>query len=130
VATPDEMEAKSTDSMKFFVTDPFWASSLVKPHDVKKITEVIDVPTYSLSRMIEESKATAIVCDIEGGEAEVFQNVDFGNVKYILMELHTHRVGGNGILKVFESMNRHGFFYHQNLSFGKVVLFQKVRRRK
>lgn len=128
VAVPDDAPAGPGYDKKFFVTNPFSASSLVKPHDTKKITDVIDVPTRRLSDLISESKATSIICDIEGGETDVFKTVRFGDVKTILMEVHTHRVGGKGTMRVFDSMHRHGFYYDQNISRGKVVLFRRLKK--
>jgi len=118
-------DAKNCTTMPFYVTDPFWSSSLLKP--AKGEAHCIDVPTVSLSHVIAEAEAETLIVDIEGGEVDLFDDVDLSPLQFIMMELHTRKTGPRGIVKVFENMHRHGFFYHQRASGDGVVLFKRYR---
>lgn len=124
LALSDAVELPADNAVPFYVTDPFWASSLGRPS--KASYNTISVPVVRLSKIIAEVKPSVIVCDIEGGEVDLFEKVDLTGVNHIYMELHTRKCGGAGIIKVFESMHRHGFFYHQRVSNEGAVLFQKL----
>ncbi|MVO17332.1 FkbM family methyltransferase [Parasedimentitalea huanghaiensis] len=124
LALSDDAELPADNTVPFYVTDPFWSSSLNRPS--KASYNTIDVPVVRLSKIIAEVKPSVIVCDIEGGEVDLFENVELAGVSRIYMELHTRKCGGSGIIKVFESMHRHGFFYHQRVSSEGAVLFQKL----
>lgn len=118
-------DAKSTKTVPFFVTDPFWSSSMVKPS--KGVVEEIEVPVVSLSKVLADVKADTLIVDIEGGEVTLFDDVDLSPVQFVLMELHTRKTGPRGIVRVFENMHRHGFFYHQRASGDGVVLFKRYQ---
>ena len=86
----------------------------------------MDVPAIRLSDLVKRSGATVLVCDIEGGEADLFGSSDLGDVTYVTMELHTRKYGGRGIRRTFEGMHRQGFFYHQKFSAADVVVFKRL----
>lgn len=124
VALSDVEGIPDEKTLPFYVTTPFWSSSMIQPSGDAYVTQ--DVPVIRLSDIVAEVSPTVIVCDIEGGEADLFEKVDLSGVRYIYMELHTRTCGGTGIVKVFENMHRHGFFYHQGVSSAGVVLFKKL----
>lgn len=123
VAMTDQ-QARGDSTMSFYVTDPFWSSSLAKPSGLP--FEEIRVPVHSLSDIINDSRANVIVCDIEGGELDLFEDTDLGRVNHVFMELHTRRYGGRGVIRIFEAMHKQGFFYHQKISGHDVCLFQRL----
>ena len=124
LALSDVVEIPENNAVPFYVTNPFWSSSLIPPS--KGSYNTINVPVIRLSEIVAEVEPSVIVCDIEGGEVELFEEVDLTGVKHIYMELHTRVCGGAGIVKVFESMHRCGFFYHQRVSSEGVVLFKRL----
>lgn len=112
-------------TIPFYVTEPFWSSSLDapkgQPHDR------LDVPVVRLSDLVDRARPSVIVCDIEGAEADLFAAANLDGVKNVLMELHTRVYGGHGIRRTFDNMHRLGFFYHQKVSAGDVVLFERLK---
>ena len=124
VALPDGDPCLAKEHVPFYVSDPFWSSSLSAPSDGSGVS--VNVPTISLSKLVADVKPTAIICDIEGGEMDLFETVDLTGVRYVFMELHTRRIGGKGIIKVFEKMHRHGFYYRQKVSVADTVLFRSL----
>lgn len=125
VALPDNATWPSDGDLAFYVTEPFWSSSLSMPRN--QPSTHIRVPAVRLSDLIARTKPTVIICDIEGGEAHLFDSVDLSGVRAIYLELHTRVYGGQGIRKLFDDMHRHDFFYHQKVSCGDVVLFERLK---
>jgi len=123
VALSDSADWPATGTLPFYVTDPFWSSSLSEPRG--KDARLTQVPAMRLTDMIKRESPSVIVCDIEGGEASLFDDVDLTRVRAIYMELHTRVYGGAGIRKVFDDMHRHTYFYHQKASCADVVLFER-----
>ena len=113
-------------TLPFYVRENFWASSLdLKPPAYKYR---VDVPTRSFSAEIEAFKPTLIVCDIEGGEVELFANANLAGVRKVLLEIHQGVVGRRGIKKLFESFAARDFHYDHAFSNGAIVMFSHVDR--
>lgn len=125
IALPGAMGAKAPKTLPFFVAQPFWSSAMERPKNLP--SEEIEVPTVSLDAVLADAEADALICDIEGGEGTLFDDVDLGPVRYVLVELHTNRIKAEGVVNLFENMHRHGFFYHQQASGEGVVLFKRFR---
>ncbi len=125
VALPGDAPAPPGGTLPFYVTDPFWSSSLARPdgHD----GPVCDVPAVRLSELVAEHRPDVIACDIEGGEADLFGSSDLSGVRHVMMELHTRVYGGEGIRRTFEGMHRQGFFYHQKHSAADIVVFERLK---
>ena len=113
-------------SVKFYIRHDFWASSMLeKPWKYK---QAIDVPVSSFSGVVESFRPTLIVCDIEGGELDLFRNANLEGVKKVYVELHQKVLGRRGMKEVFDVMSARGFHYDQHHSHGSVVLFSHVDR--
>ena len=120
------MNSTHAEAAKFYVRQDFWSSSLAeKPWGYER---AIDVPTYSFSEQVERIRPTLIVCDIEGGELNLFENANLSGVKKVLMEVHQEVIGRDGMKKLFDSMSSRGFHYDQWHSNGSVVLFSDINR--
>ena len=123
IALPGPQAAAKT--LPFYVAKPFWSSAMDPPEKLDSTR--IDVPVVSLDQVLADAKADALICDIEGGEATLFDDLDLGPVRYVLVELHTNRIKAEGVVNLFDNMHRHGFFYHQQASGEGVVLFKRFR---
>lgn len=110
VVLSDERDLPESGTTPFYVTDPFWSYSLRKPKNANATK--IDVPVFRLSEVVADAKPTVIVCDIKGGEVDLFNSVDLTGVRYVHLELHTRITGALGVTKLFDAMHRNGFFYH------------------
>ncbi|MDE0588448.1 FkbM family methyltransferase [Halocynthiibacter sp. C4] len=124
VMFPDDAAVPTSDTVPFFVTEPFWSSSLTKPST--KSYKKIEVPVYKLSKTIAKYEPTVLVCDIEGGEVDLFSKAELASVNYVFLELHTRVIGSRGVVKVFDDLHKLGFFYHQQVSVGGAVLFKRL----
>jgi FkbM family methyltransferase len=108
------------ETMDFYVHRNFWASSLLP---IENAEEVVKIPVVSFNAVLADICPTLIVCDIEGGELDLFKNADLSSVKKVYMEVHQKRIGRRGMIRLFDYMHSRGFHYDQNHSHGSVVLF-------
>ncbi len=111
----------------FYVHRDFWASSLVPMPDAIRVDKI---KVQSFNAAVTELKPTLIVCDIEGGELELFRNADLTGVKKVYVEVHQRRLGRRGMKSLFECFHARDFSYDQAHSEGSVVLFSHVDRDK
>jgi FkbM family methyltransferase len=125
VALSDAAPWPDAGTVPFHLTEPFWSSSLNAPRSGAATR--IDVAAARLSDLVSELRPTVIICDIEGGEFGLFEACDLSGVRHIALELHTRVYGGAGVRKVFDDLHRHDFFYHQKVSSGDIVLFERLK---
>ncbi len=77
----------------FYVDKAFWASRLVAPSDPAALVKTLDIPTFCLEDELARSGANVLICDIEGGEVDLFAQADLTGVRLILIETHYAFVG-------------------------------------
>ena len=71
----------------FYVTEDFWSSSLTRP---EKFVEVKRIPALNFGDILERYRPTFIICDIEGGEYDLFSGeVDLSSVRKVCLEAHS-----------------------------------------
>lgn len=107
-------------SREFYVTPAFWASSLLKPDS--EPYEQVRVPSVDKNAIMAELKPTALVIDIEGGEAEFFAELSLTSVNKIIMEIHPAVLDDATLSALYEQLFKEGFRLHFAAS-SKVVLY-------
>lgn len=107
----------------FYIHKNFWASSLLPIDNPDSIEQI---PIQNFNAVLNDIKPTMIICDIEGGELELFLHADLSSVRKVYMELHQRRIGRRGMVQVFNAMQARNFHYDQMYSHGSVVLFSHV----
>jgi len=118
--------AKETN---FYLRSEFWASSLSPVYQHYKS---IKVPVFGFNNVVKEFKPTLIICDIEGGEVDLFQkaHLQLNKVEKVYLEVHQERIGRKGMLSLFNAFHRKNFHYDEFHSSRSVVLFSNVQREK
>ena len=77
---------RTQTSHDFYVTEDFWDGSLLRP---EKFVEVKQVPGMHFGDMLAKYQPTFIVCDIEGGEYDLFSGeIDLSSVRKVCLEAH------------------------------------------
>jgi len=105
----------------FYITEDFWASSLSRPPE---FAEAKKVPVYLFNDILKKYRPTCIICDIEGGEFELFTpGVDFSSVKTVIMEVHNP--GSIEPLKLLDSFLQSFGLLLQNPPFRPDILLFK-----
>ena len=116
----------SFQKVNFYVRQDFWASSLSpEPYGYK---EIVSVETMNFQELLEEFQPTMIICDIEGGERQLFEGADLKGVRKVFIEVHQNVLGRWGIMKLFERFLHQDFHYDVWHSVRQVVLFSHVSR--
>lgn len=121
------MNGAAPESVEFFIHKDFWASSLVPFPDALRVERV---KVENFNAVLAKVRPTLIVCDIEGGELELFRNADLSGVKKVFLEVHQKQIGRKGMKELFEYFHARNFHYDQAHSGGSVVLFSHVDRDK
>lgn len=120
------MNGQLPDSIRFYVHKDFWASSLEPSESAVRIEQV---RAERFNAVLADLKPTMIVCDIEGGELDLFKNADLSGVRKVYMEVHQRRIGRRGMKDLFNYFHARDFHYDQSHSEGSVVLFSHVDRK-
>lgn len=110
-------------TLPFYIRDPFWSSSLDGDTPYER---VIDVPALPLSGMIRDFRANTLIVDIEGGERDLFRDLDLTGIDKIFLEIHTRKIRRIGIKLCFDALSAAGFAYDQQASCGGSVLFRRI----
>ncbi len=113
----------SLKEVKFYLRDQFWSSSTSPKWGYQGETMV---PTRQLFDVLADFKPSMIVCDIEGGEVDLFENADLAGIRSIMLEIHTEIVGRAAIRKLFDAMSRNNLVYDQKASNHNVVSFRRI----
>jgi FkbM family methyltransferase len=103
---------------EFHIDRNFWSSSLIK---TSTTVETVMATKLCLEKEILDFEATALICDIEGGEADLFPGSDLMGVNKIMMETHSKKVGQSAIHETVRSIQRQGFSIDYANSWGGIV---------
>jgi FkbM family methyltransferase len=93
----------------FFIARDFWASRLAARPDSPDIVSVVKVPLMCLEDKIAEHNANVLVCDIEGGEADLLEGAELGSIRLILLEIHYGLAGRQRIDDMVRFLVTRGF---------------------
>ncbi|MEO6394748.1 MAG: FkbM family methyltransferase [Devosia sp.] len=106
----------------FYVSKHFWGSSLVPIRNPLTIEKVrID----DFAKVNAEFKPTLVVCDIEGGELNLFRDADLTGIQKVYLEVHPMVLGARGVAELYASFERLGFEKDRRLSTRWVMLFRR-----
>lgn len=115
---------KSMGSVEFFLSDQLVSGSL----QPRRGRTSIPVAVRCLEEELEATRATALVCDIEGGEVELLQEAELGNIELIIMEEHSRKVGPERINDLLKSLANKGFTLLENGRLGDVLCLAKPKK--
>jgi FkbM family methyltransferase len=107
------------DGADFYLAEDFWASS-TQPIAA---AERVRLPARSLASLLADVRPSVLIVDIEGGETDLFQDLQLSGIRSVVMEVHPETVGLDGVAQVFAHMAEAGFAYDATLSCGQVVVF-------
>lgn len=112
----------SPQTRKFAVGNSFAEGALVVAgSDV----QTLDVDVVDLNEHIRNFKPTAILCDIEGGEVELFSRIDLSGIRAVVLELHPARVAPYDNGQIFQTCIDAGLAPRVDLFGDQVVAFER-----
>lgn len=118
----DYIEGQVAD---FGVAEIFWSSRIVTGNKNHDIVRTVKVPTFCLEEEIKKFGATCMICDIEGGEAQLLNGAKLDNIRFIVMETHYGAVGEKAIDEMIGYLIGQGFSLHLGLSAGQVIVLRR-----
>lgn len=101
----------SNRTVDFYVAKEFWASRLNEP-DSREIRKKVKVPVFCLEDEIKSHSANVLICDIEGGEADLLSDADLNGINLIIMETHYWSAGESSIDSMIRKLILDGFAMH------------------
>ncbi len=120
----NEIVGKSDQPVNFYIHEDFWASSTIPSVG----QTIVKVAQSCFQSRLDQIKPTLLIVDIEGGEIEVFDNINLNGVKKILIEIHQNVIGREGVKHVFDTLSAEGFHYDVWHSKQQIVLFSHINR--
>lgn len=112
---------KTGETVPFYKSKSFWAGSVCAGNAPR--VQKIQVPAFCFKHALSDFKPTVILCDIEGGEVDLFTIKLPDHVRLIILELHPKFYGQSGIKTIFDHLAHQKFSYHPNGSKGATVCF-------
>ncbi|MAM61098.1 MAG: FkbM family methyltransferase [Maritimibacter sp.] len=111
----------------FYQRENLLTSSL-DPEPAKLDAPVIaehEIEVMNINTVWKDLKPTALVCDIEGAEADLFEKATLSGIRLAVIEVHPQWIGETGVRAVFGAMHRNGLTYFPKWSKAKVLVFKK-----
>ncbi|MEP5630558.1 MAG: FkbM family methyltransferase [Tateyamaria sp.] len=112
---------KRKSSVPFYVRAPFAGSSLLAQEGGDG-TE-IQVDMINVKTATNAHKPTVVICDIEGGEADLFDDMPLKGVRQVVVKLHPGHIGHDGMMGLFKAMGQANLSYDPRISAGRIVGF-------
>ncbi|PRY95308.1 FkbM family methyltransferase [Hasllibacter halocynthiae] len=116
-------DGEAAGGARFYIREAFVASSMDPgpPGIVREET----VPLKGMSEAFAEAEPTALICDIEGAEADLVPRMPLEGLRLAILELHPQWIGKDGVAAVFDAMHRAGLVFFPKASNGKVAAFKR-----
>ena len=87
------------------------------------------VPVHDPVTIMAEVRPDILICDIEGGEEELIPALPLDGLRGVVIELHPHIVGREGIARIFKAFLDAGLVPMVEHSSETVVAFERVPSR-
>lgn len=121
--------AHSTGSsmpIQFHVGKDFWGNSL---HQKPEHYEAREVPSINIDELISRLRPTLVLCDIEGAEAPLLEQIDLSVVDRMVVEFHPGIIGKHRVHRVLKHLSRKGFSPIPSFSTPTVVYLAREQPR-
>lgn len=110
-----------------FKVDRVFAVSSLAGVDGRKPRDVIQVPALPINDVVAEFRPDVLICDIEGGEADLLPALDASKLRAAVVELHPKRLSPEQISGIYEALAGHGLHPDPEELGGTVVLFARKK---
>ena len=107
----------------FFLHDSFAESSL---HETPHMRDSVTVPALNFNEVATRLRPDILLCDIEGGEADLFKDIDLSSFRALIIELHPGVISRQHIKQIYDTCAAAEFYPRVELSSGQVVAFERV----
>lgn len=87
---------------------------------------VVEVPVHDPLNVMAELRPDVLLCDIEGGEAELIPALPMAGLRAVVIELHPHILSRLQMKRIFEAFLNAGLVPVVERSTATVVAFERV----
>jgi FkbM family methyltransferase len=91
-----------------------------------RTTDAISVPRISWSRVIQDFAPSVLLCDIEGGEADLLPKLDLNELRAVIVEVHPGVLTATELRAVFDKLLDDGFTPRVDLWWRGVLVFERT----
>jgi len=116
---------RENEMVDFYIDEHFWASRLHATEHAERILKKVQVPVFCLEDEIADHCANVLICDIEGGEAELLTGADLSGIKKIIIEVHYSWAGERETDDMMRKLISSGFSMRFSLSDPPVFTLQR-----
>ncbi len=116
------LSVSASNEAAFYRRTKFWGSSLGATPENKSVASV---PVLDFQSLVGETKPTFIIADIEGGERDLFVDIDPEGVRHVFLEVHKSVIGLKGIADVAAALGCQVLYYDLEFSVGAVIMFSR-----
>lgn len=107
---------------QFFVYDGIWGSYVPWPQGRP---EMMSVPVRAFNEEVRRVRPTFLIIDVDGAEADMCRYADFHTVQTIVIEVHEHLIGSEGVQFVRSQLGRACFRMAKQSPSGYVWCLQR-----
>lgn len=111
------------DGEAVFYTERNFISSSTRQRSADAVA--INTRSYDAQAFVDRIRPTFLICDIEGGELDLFNYLDLGAIRKLSLELHPHVIGNAETSRLFHRLLDQGFVCDFLLSSGRVYFFER-----
>lgn len=112
----------------FYVSEDFWASSL--DPETPAIKETVNLDVVDINALIKKQKSNVLICDIEGAEFDLFEEIDLRPIDLVIIELHPTDDNFDQVARFFRTMILHELYPDiQNGVRATVQIFKRETRK-
>ena len=88
--------------------------------------ELVDVPRIGIRALIARHRPHVVLMDVEGAEAELFDQPWNPQLRFLIVELHPPRYSSAEIKRIVDCMSETGLTYDPLTSRGRILGFRRV----
>ena len=114
----------ATGDREFYLHHSFAQSSMMRNKDDNQVS--IKVPEKDIRQVFSEFRPQVMLCDIEGGEAELFDGLDLAVLRALVIELHPDRIDRLAEARIYDAAIKAGLYPRIELCSGTVVAFESI----
>lgn len=118
------VNGEATGTRPFYVHNSFAQSSLVASESNRQ--NAVEVPEQSIAMVLSTFRPDVLLCDIEGGEAELFDGLDLSGLRAAIVELHPDIISRRAEANVYATFAASGLYPRIDLCSGTVAAFEAV----
>ncbi len=85
----------------------------------------VEVPAVRLDDLLAEIRPSVLICDVEGAETQLFDDVDLSSVQTVVVEVHPKLIGWDGVRRLIQALFDAEFILHTRISIKNVLLFRR-----